>query len=344
MLMAVHNGDRYLREALDSLAEQTCKDFRLVVVDDCSTDQTADILFAENRFDILRLRNEDNLGLTKSLNVGLAQCDSDWIMRMDADDICVPDRVAVQRSFIEQNPDVSLFSSDMVLIDADNRRTGTFCFPSEDGGIRFDFLFANPFGHPAACFRREALIKAGGRYDAGFRTCQDYELWSRLLDHGRVANQREMLIRYRRHEGTVNALNGEEQGVMIDKVRIAYARKVAEAVARDDESAVEAFVALMRGACPAGAEGLKTARAGFEVFKTLANRWRVLPDSRQFCRRWKLICRSQVEWNKMCRMRAVNWMGSKNFIWTWASERWGAERLNRCSIGWPFRGDEPIKS
>ena len=340
MLMAVHNGEDYLQEALDSLAAQTDKDFRLVVVDDGSADQTAGILAAENRLDVQLIRNEEKLGLTKSLNVGLEQCDSDWIMRMDADDVCVPERVAVQRSFIEQNPELVLFSSDMLLIDAENRPIGKFCFPSEDGAIRFDFLFANPFGHPSSCFRREALNKAGRLYDPSFRTSQDYELWSRLLDQGRVANQREILLRYRRHGETVNARNGQEQGVMIDKVRIAYAHKMAETVCQGDQRAVEAFVALMSGGCPAGAEGLKIARAGFEIFTNLADKWRVPRSSQEFCWRWKLICRSQSAWGKTCRIKATNWMGSASHIRTYASERWGAGRFKRCSIGWPFRGGE----
>jgi glycosyltransferase involved in cell wall biosynthesis len=201
VLMAVYNNAAYLREAVDSILVQDFPDFELVIVDDGSTDESALILasFPDKRITILR--NEANVGLTRSLNRGLAVCRGKYIARMDADDIAFPQRLGKQYGYLESNPDVVLLGSSMVAIGADTR-----FYPAilGDARIRATMLFENPFYHPTVMIRHAALQAGAIRYNEQRVNAQDYELWFRLAQEGRVENLPEPLLHYRMHAGQTN--------------------------------------------------------------------------------------------------------------------------------------------
>lgn len=211
VLMAVHNGERYLAEALGSLLAQTLEDFELVVVDDGSTDGTAAVLAAYAARDarLVVVRNEENLRLPASLNRGLERCRASLVARADADDVYHPERLERQVAFMEAHPEVGVASCAYHRTDAQGRVIGTVRPPTDDGVIRFRQLFMNSFLHPGIVFRA-SLVRAVGGYDPGYWTAQDSDLWARVRDRARLANLSEPLVRYRVHTSSTMRTRGGE--------------------------------------------------------------------------------------------------------------------------------------
>ncbi|MCP8319033.1 MAG: glycosyltransferase, partial [Candidatus Methylarchaceae archaeon HK01B] len=117
ILMSVYNGEKYLREAIDSILNQTFKDFEFLIINDGSTDRTVEILRSYHDSRIKIITNEKNMGLTKSLNKGLKIARSEYVARMDADDISYPRRLEVQYEYMKKNPDVGIVGSWNDVID-----------------------------------------------------------------------------------------------------------------------------------------------------------------------------------------------------------------------------------
>jgi hypothetical protein len=202
VVLAVHNGRPYLSQAVDSVLAQTLAEFELVVVDDASTDDTWEQLqgYAARDRRIVLLRNEVNIGQTRSLNRGLDAARGRYVARMDADDVALPQRLAAQVAFLDRHPDVGLLGTACRLIDDVGRSWGRFRQPETDLEIRWSMMLENPFTHPTVMLRSDLLAREGLRYDASFRVSQDYDLWSRVLRHTDAANLPAALVKYRLHD------------------------------------------------------------------------------------------------------------------------------------------------
>ncbi|MBF0625663.1 MAG: glycosyltransferase [Magnetococcales bacterium] len=217
VLMAVCNGAAYLPEALESLEVQTLADFELLVVEDGSTDATPDILRRQAQRDprLRILTNPGNLGLTRSLNLGLEQARGEFVARQDADDRSRPDRLARQCAFLERHPEVGLVGGECAYLDPAGRpRPKHDPAPAtEDLTIRWLALFDNPFYHSTMMFRRSLVTGQGLRYNPELFCAQDFDLWSRMLDCTQGANldPAQPLVDYRIHPQSVTARHREAQ-------------------------------------------------------------------------------------------------------------------------------------
>lgn len=187
VLMAVHNGQRYVREALESIYRQTYQDFEVIIVDDGSTDGTGEILMDMKDSRTFIHRNAENLGLTKSLNIGLQHCRGDYVARMDADDISHRERLAKQVRLLDENSDCLVVGCWCRWLDAQGQVAGTWEPKTQTDEIAARLLVGNCIAHGSAVIRRAALVEAGG-YDERYRCAQDYELWLRLSESGEVRN------------------------------------------------------------------------------------------------------------------------------------------------------------
>jgi hypothetical protein len=201
VVMSVYNGERYLRESIESLLSQTFSDFEFIIVDDGSTDSTAAILGEYRDPRIVLLRNEENIGLTKSLNRGLARVRGTFVARQDADDVSLPNRLERQVLFLREHPAVGILGSYCRLIDGEGRRLWLYRVPAYDLHIRWTSLLENPFAHPSVMVRRDVLAKNGLGYDEALVVAQDYDLWTRMLRYTQGANVSESLIYYRLSRG-----------------------------------------------------------------------------------------------------------------------------------------------
>jgi len=211
VLMAVYNGARFLREAVDSVLGQTLADLELIVVDDASTDDTPAILDSYGDPRLVRLRKERNVGPYRARNWALPRCRGQYIAPMDADDVSMPTRLEKQARYLDEHPEVVLVSANMEVTDEAGRHLDQTDSAGDPGAIAWELLFYNRgAGHGQVMFRRDTLLKIGG-YPVNHRYSQDYALWLSMLEQGRVAVLPDVLLKYRRHGSSVGVRDKEEQ-------------------------------------------------------------------------------------------------------------------------------------
>ena len=197
VLMPVHNGAAHVREAAESILSQTFRDFEFLVVDDASDDRTVEILESLGDPRLRLVKSRERLRFSGALNLGLDQSRGEWIARMDADDIALPDRLARQREFLRARPEIGLCGG---LATAFGLRQGPyFRPPMTHPEIQAYLLFDSPFVHPTVMVRRDLLERHGLRFDPAFCPADDYELWSRAARLFPVANLDRVVLRYRVH-------------------------------------------------------------------------------------------------------------------------------------------------
>lgn len=212
VVMSVYNGEAYLKQAVDSILEQSFRNLEFIVVDDASQDHSVqilnDIAVHDNR--LLVLRNEVNLGLTRSLNRGLAAARGQYFARMDADDLSLPERLASQVEFLDRYPEIGIVGSGARLIEENGNIIKEIIPPTGNEEIQAELLIKNHFGHPEIMARTSVLREIGG-YDENLRYAQDYELWSRLKTVTRFAALPEVLYVWRNRRSNITNSQRSEQ-------------------------------------------------------------------------------------------------------------------------------------
>ncbi len=205
VVMAVYNGSAYLEEAIESILSQTYAKFEFIIINDGSSDDTTNVIksFSEKDQRIIILNNEHNLGLTKSLNKGVNLAHGEFIARMDADDVSLSNRLKEQVDFLIKNADYVCVGSNVDLINAEGKKTGTVKLP-EIAFIPNYLKKRNCFVHGTLMFRSSALPKVGG-YDENYQLAQDYELLLRLSNDGQLGNIDRVLYRLRERRGSLSA-------------------------------------------------------------------------------------------------------------------------------------------
>jgi len=209
VLMSVRNGAPWVKEAAESVLGQTVPDLELIVIDDGSTDATADLL-ATIRDPRLRMERHPPRGLTPSLNRALALARAPLLARLDADDLALPERLAWQRAFLDAHPEVGLLGTGVREVDVSGREIRVTRPPEDDAAIRRAMIRRNPFVHSSVMMRRSALEEAGG-YDESLPVAQDYDLWMRMSRVTRVANLPAPLVVRHLLAGRVSATRDAER-------------------------------------------------------------------------------------------------------------------------------------
>jgi glycosyltransferase involved in cell wall biosynthesis len=202
VLLPAYNVGEYVKEAVDSVLAQSFTNFELLILNDGSTDNTLEILntYTDPR---IRIVSHPNMGLVKTLNKGMELAQCKWIARFDADDVCYPERLAVQYEFLQNNPDYILVGSDADYMDEQGNYIFTFENKYyEDDEIKSSGFVECPFVHASVLFLKDAVIKAG-RYDENAITFEDHLLWRKLSDYGKLKNFRKPLIKVRFNPGSV---------------------------------------------------------------------------------------------------------------------------------------------
>jgi len=215
--MPVYNAARYLRAAIQSVLDQTYRNFELVVVDDGSEDESPAML---NEFAAadprIKIVSRPNTGIVGALNDGIAAASADLIARMDSDDLCEPERFEKQIAFLDANPDHVLVGSQVMMIDPE----GASLCPKRDTEYSHEKIDAAhlahrwPLVHPTIMMRKSALQAVGG-YRRKYEWLEDLDLFLRLAEVGKIASVREQLLKYRVHPDSICHTREADQ----DKIR-----------------------------------------------------------------------------------------------------------------------------
>lgn len=203
VLLPVFNAEKYLKEAIDSILNQTFSDFEFLIIDDGSTDNSKGIILSYKDTRIRFLANSNNMGLIYTLNRGLDEARGRYIARMDADDISLPERLMKQHSFLFKNPDYSLVGCSAYLIDEHSKGIGQMFRPYNFETIVGNIFFFNPIIHPSTLFDKEFIQTIGG-YNINAIHAEDYDLWFRILKAGgKMYCLDDMLLNHREHKNSI---------------------------------------------------------------------------------------------------------------------------------------------
>lgn len=195
VVMPVYNAEKYLCESIDSILSQTFKDFEFIIINDGSTDSSLEIIkyYNDRRIHIV---DQDNTGLAKALNNGIALSTTEFIARMDADDIAMPERLGKQYHFLSNNPKYIIVGSNAENIDVDGNYVYTTSQKITDNNLR-GMLPCTPFIHPSVMFRKDIYYKAGKYPEYMVNFGEDVILINNMAKFGKMANLPEPLIKYR---------------------------------------------------------------------------------------------------------------------------------------------------
>ena len=210
VLMPVYNGERFLKEALDSIFAQTFQDFEVIIVDDGSTDNTAEIIHQyDDDAKIVYLRNVQNSGIVATLNNGLTRVRGKYIIRMDADDIALPQRFQIQVDYMDTHPDVGVCGSSI-------RRFSETYDITEAMGSNTSYtiaklMFDTTINHPSAIIRTSILKENKLRYVFDYPHAEDYALWYEISKHASLVNLPDVLLMYRMHGNNLSMQHNKLQ-------------------------------------------------------------------------------------------------------------------------------------
>jgi Glycosyl transferase family 2 len=218
--MAVFNGERFIEQAVTSVLNQTLTDLELVVLDDGSTDRTPELLDELSSQDPrVVVHRHPNRGRTASLNEGVRHARAPLVARLDADDVCLPERLASQCEFLARHERVALVGGAVRLIDDGGRAFEESRYPVSDAEIRSAFAYTTPFVHSSVMFRRSAFDQVGG-YRECFAETEDLDLWLRLAENHELANLPEAVIEYRLHADQASVRKLELQTLCLVAARL----------------------------------------------------------------------------------------------------------------------------
>ena len=220
VLMPVYNGEKYLREAVESILNQIFSDFEFIIIDDGSTDNTNDIIRSYSDPRVRLVTNENNIGLTRSLNRGIDLSRSKYIARMDGDDVSLPARLEKQVEYMENHPETGVVgtrASEINHLGKITRRKTAHHI--SDKKMKVQLMFGTCFLHPSVMMRRRTLENTGICYDESFSTSQDYFLWWRLSSHTKFSNLSDALLHYRKHSSKLSHYATDDQSSNASRVR-----------------------------------------------------------------------------------------------------------------------------
>lgn len=196
VIMPVYNGALYLKDAMDSVLNQTYLHFEFIIINDGSSDGSESIILSYSDLRIKYVKNKHNIGLIGSLNKGIGCAKGKYIARMDQDDISLPTRFERQVQFLEIHSDVVICGMQGQIL-----QTGApYRVPVKDSEIRGLLFFGSPFIHPVVMIRNDTLAINQLRYDVKYNHAEDFGLWMNISFVGKLANLNEVGIYYRRHE------------------------------------------------------------------------------------------------------------------------------------------------
>lgn len=222
--MPVYNGEKYLKEAIDSYLCQTHSAFELIIIDDKSTDKSMEIIHSYDDSRMRVFQNENNKGKSYSLNFSFEIANGKYILLADQDDIAQPDRLEKQISFMEQNQEIGFSGAQYYTFGEETERITT-SYPINQTDIMLKMMYHSPFAHPTMIFRISEIREKGVRYQEGI-IAEDYNLWSSLLYQSKSANIMDVVIGYRIHSFSLTKTKYKKINQERNFIRERYVKKL----------------------------------------------------------------------------------------------------------------------
>lgn len=216
VIIAAYNCEKYIREAIDSILQQSYKNFELIIIEDASADNTLEVIETYTDSRIQLIRNTENLGQTKSLNIGIKRATGKYILIMDADDIAHPDRLKVQIEFMEKKPNIVLAGTWLKCF---GDRHSVYYHELEHNMLRAQMVLNCAISNGTFIIRREILNKYNILYNEHIRYAQDYCLQEEISHYGEVEVIPRILLKYRIHSSQVTTAKAKEQAECADYTR-----------------------------------------------------------------------------------------------------------------------------
>ncbi len=270
IVLPVYNAAAFVGDAVESMLAQRFGDFELLLINDGSRDGSRDVL-ASFRDDRIRLIDQENRGLVETLNRGIREARGEWVARMDADDISLPERLAAQVRVISAHPELALLGSFVETMDeAGHTLAEVVRFPEAHDDI-WRALGRRPWVmvHPTVIYRRQVALEIG-LYNAAYRHAEDTEFFARLMSRYQAANMPEVLLRYRLRVGSVcTAYQGHGAANATAVARIIDRWKKGEpfVATSQERAAAERAIARHHGLPPRKAQSIYLCRTGRELLR-----------------------------------------------------------------------------
>jgi glycosyltransferase involved in cell wall biosynthesis len=224
--MPVYNAGAFLAEAIESVLNQTFRDFEFIIINDGSTDNSNEIILSYNDARIKVINNPVNLGLIKTLNNGLLLAKGEYIARIDADDIAINNRFKKQIDFLGMNPDYGIVGTNAISIDEEGNFCQNITYPTTDLEIRKQMISLSPFGHFSVMIRKSVILKNNIHYNEQFKHAEDYAFWVELAKHTKLYNLNEFLMKYRNHSSSISVKFKETQQKNRNLIREVYLNEI----------------------------------------------------------------------------------------------------------------------
>jgi len=198
VLMPAYNTEKYITEAIESILNQTFKEFELIIIDDCSTDRTWEIIQDYTKKDnrIIALRNEKNLGIPENRNKLISLSKGKYVVWQDSDDISMPYRIEKQYNFMENHPDVGICGGWLLFFNNNNNKIYTQKYNIKDTFLRKNIFKFSPVSQGVSIVRKKIYNKVGN-YNILFKQAEDLDMSFRIGMHSKYSNIPEVLLKYR---------------------------------------------------------------------------------------------------------------------------------------------------
>jgi glycosyltransferase involved in cell wall biosynthesis len=214
--MPVFNAEAYLHNAIESILNQSYKNFEFIIINDGSTDKSGSIIASYTDTRIKCLSIEANSGLVNSLNFGIDFAGGEYIARMDADDIALPQRLKIQVEFLETNPAYGMCGTFYEVIDVHGKMLNKVKLPEIDRDIKTYLNFGNCFCHSTMMFRTS--FAKNYKYEEKYFLVEDYKLWRKISEVSKISILPSYTLQYRIHDNNISSMKRDKMYLQLEEM------------------------------------------------------------------------------------------------------------------------------
>ncbi len=218
ILLPTYNSEKYIKQTLDSIVKQVYKNYELVIIDNCSTDKTIEIINNYNNKINIKVFIKKTKNLAEALNMGLDNSHGDFIARIDSDDLIRKKRLLKQVEFLKNNSDYNLVGTNAIRFKKIKFFFKPFLIDYENIFLKISMIFHSPFIHPTMMFRKKFIIENKIRYDTNYNECEDYKLWYDISNLTKFKNLKYYGIFYRVHPLSASFKKKEKLNIYFKKI------------------------------------------------------------------------------------------------------------------------------